>query len=61
MFLCKKRIKAKSVLAGGNSGDPNSKHFNDQAEMYLKMQFKDVLFYKKDVQDNAEKTYHPGD
>ncbi|MCY1553274.1 Penicillin amidase [compost metagenome] len=54
------RIKAKSVLAGGNSGDPNSKHFNDQALMYSKGQFKDVLFYKEDVVKHAERTYQPG-
>ncbi|RZK43490.1 MAG: acylase [Pedobacter sp.] len=55
------RIKAKSILAGGNSGDPNSKHFTDQALMYSKAQFKDVLFYKEDVVKNAERTYNPGD
>lgn len=55
------KIKAKSLLAGGNSGDPNSKHFDDQAEMYQKGTFKDVLFYKEDVIKNAEKTYHPGE
>jgi acyl-homoserine-lactone acylase len=55
------KIKAKSLLAGGNSGDPNSKHFFDQAKMYQNVQFKDVLFYKEDVQKNAEKTYHPGE
>ena len=54
------RIKAKSILAGGNSGDPKSKHFNDQAEMYAKGQFKDVLFYKEDVVKNAERSYQPG-
>lgn len=54
------RIKAKSILAGGNSGDPKSKHFNDQAEMYAKGQFKEVLFYKEDVVKHAEKTYQPG-
>ncbi|TDW48958.1 acyl-homoserine lactone acylase PvdQ [Flavobacterium sp. 270] len=55
------KIKAKSLLAGGNSGDVNSKHFTDQAEMYQKGQFKEVLFYKEDVIKNAEKTYHPGE
>ncbi len=63
-FVCAvefgKRIKAKSILAGGNSGDVNSKHFSDQAEMYSKGQFKDVLFYKEDVLKNAERTYQPG-
>ena len=52
---------AKSLLAGGESGDPHSKHFNDQLEMYAKGQFKDVLFYKEDVLKHAEKTYHPGE
>jgi acyl-homoserine-lactone acylase len=55
------RIKAKSLLAGGNSGNPSSKHFNDQAQMYTKGQFKEVLFYKEDVEKHAEKTYHPGE
>lgn len=54
------KIKAKSLLAGGNSGDPTSKHFTDQAEMYQKGTFKEVLFYREDVIKNAEKTYHPG-
>ncbi|SHM34934.1 penicillin acylase family protein [Flavobacterium chilense] len=64
-FVCAvefgKKIKAKSLLAGGNSSDPDSKHFSDQSEMYQKGQFKEVLFYKEDVLKNAEKTYHPGE
>lgn len=56
-----KKVKAKSLLAGGNSGNPQSKHFMDQAEIYQKGQFKDVLFYKEDVQKNAERTYRPGE
>ena len=55
------RIKAKSLLAGGESGDPKSKHFKDQLTMYTTRQFKDVLFYKEDVVKNAERTYHPGE
>jgi acyl-homoserine lactone acylase PvdQ len=64
-FICAvefgKRIKAKSLLAGGESGDAASKHFTDQAMMYTKGQFKDVLFYKEDVLQHAEKSYHPGE
>ena len=64
-FICAvefgKRIKAKSLLAGGESGDPNSKHFFDQGLMYSKGEFKDVLFYKEDVLKHAERTYHPGE
>ncbi|MBC5842506.1 penicillin acylase family protein [Flavobacterium sp. F-380] len=55
------KIKAKSLLAGGNSGNPSSKHFNDQSVMYQNGQFKDVLFYKEDVLKNAERNYHPGE
>jgi len=64
-FICVvefgKKIKAKSLLAGGESGDPNSKHFTDQALMYTKGQFKDVLFYKEDVLKHVERKYHPGE
>ena len=64
-FICAvefgKRIVAKSLLAGGESGDPSSPHFTDQAEMYTKGRFKDVLFYKEDVLKHAERTYHPGE
>jgi acyl-homoserine lactone acylase PvdQ len=56
-----KKVKAKSLLAGGESGDPNSKHFFDQGLMYSKGQFKDVLFYKEDVMKHVEKKYHPGE
>ncbi len=55
-----KKVSAKSLLAGGQSGDENSKHFFDQGEMYSKGQFKDVLFYKEDVLKHAVKTYQPG-
>lgn len=64
-FICAvefgKKIKAKSLLAGGESGHQDSKHFTDQAEMYTRGQFKDVLFYKEDVVKHAERSYHPGD
>ncbi len=64
-FICAvefgKKIKAKALLTGGESGDINSKHFNDQAQMYAKGQFRDVLFYPEDVLNHAEKKYHPGE
>ncbi len=55
------KVKAKSLLAGGESGDENSKHFFDQGLMYSKGQFKDVLFYKEDVMKHVERSYHPGE
>jgi acyl-homoserine lactone acylase PvdQ len=64
-FICAvefgKKIKAKSLLAGGQSGNEKSKHFFDQGEMYSKGIFKDVLFYKEDVLQHVERNYHPGE
>ena len=54
------KVKAKSMLAGGQSGDPDSPHFDDQAQRYADIEFKDVPFYKADVEARAEETYKPG-
>ncbi|MBO0321357.1 acylase [Muricauda sp. CAU 1633] len=55
------KVKAKTMLAGGQSGNPNSPHFNDQAQLYADKQFKDAAFYKEDVLKRAEHTYKPGE
>ena len=55
-----KRVKAKTLLAGGQSGDPKSKHFDDQAQRYADVKFKDVAYYREDVIKRAKETYHPG-
>ncbi len=54
------KVKAKSVLAGGQSGDPNSPHFTDQAQRYADANFKEVAYYREDVEKRAVKTYRPG-
>jgi len=54
------KVKAKSLLAGGQSGDPGSPHFNDQAQRYADRAFKDVAYYREDVERRAQRTYHPG-
>jgi acyl-homoserine-lactone acylase len=56
-----KKVKAKSIIIGGQSFDPGSKHFTDQAQMYIDGKFKDVLFYKEDVLKHVEREYHPGE
>ena len=55
------RVRAKSMLAGGQSGHPDSPHFYDQAQRYVDREFKDVAFYKEDVEQRATRTYHPGE
>ncbi|MCH7853969.1 MAG: acylase [Proteobacteria bacterium] len=55
------KVKAKTMLAGGQSGDPDSPHFYDQAQRYVDREFKDVAYYREDVDKRAERTYHPGE
>lgn len=55
-----KRIRARSLLAGGVSNNPRSPHFADQAAIYCQAKFKDVLFYREDVLKAAERQYQPG-
>lgn len=55
------KVKAKSILAGGQSGDPSSPHFDDQALPYAKAEFKEVAYYKEDVLERAKETYRPGE
>ncbi len=54
------KVKAKSLLAGGQSGNPFSPHFVDQAEIYAEGIFKDVHYYKEDVKNNQRRRYSPG-
>lgn len=55
------KVKAKSLLAGGQSSDPSSPHFDDQAQRYADVQFKDVAYYREDVEKRAQESYHPGE
>ena len=55
------KVKAKTMLAGGQSGDPASPHFADQAQRYADREFKDVAYYREDVDARAVRTYNPGD
>jgi acyl-homoserine-lactone acylase len=52
-------IHAKAILSGGESGDPKSPHFTDQAQMFTQGRFRDVLFSREDVLAHAERSYHP--
>src|SRR4030095_1647094 len=54
------KVSARAVTAGGQSGDPKSAHFNDQAERYARRHLRDVYFYPEDVKAHTERDYHPG-
>lgn len=46
---------AVSILPTGNSGNPMSKHYNDQAEMYNKGQFRKMLINRKAIEKVSTK------
>lgn len=54
------RVTAKAITVGGLNNDPDSPHFDDQAEMYTRGEFRDVLFYREDIEANLEHEYTPG-
>jgi acyl-homoserine-lactone acylase len=54
------RVRAKAVSAGGESGDPKSPHFNDQAKRYATGDLREVYFYREDLKGHTEKEYRPG-
>ena len=51
---------ARSLLVFGESADPQSRHFFDQAELYSTQQFKPAWFDLADIRKHLEKSYRPG-
>jgi acyl-homoserine-lactone acylase len=54
------KIKARAVMAGGQSGVMGSKHFADQIDRYASGNLRDIYFYREQLDGHTEKTYHPG-
>jgi acyl-homoserine-lactone acylase len=54
------RVRAKAVTAGGESGDPRSRHFNDEAKRYCTGDLRDVYFYRSQLKGHIEREYRPG-
>ena len=53
-------VRARAISAGGESGDPASPHFNDQAERYTTGNLRDVYFYPNQLKGHIQRQYHPG-
>ena len=53
------KVRARAVTAGGESGYPESKHFNDEAERYAAGNLRDVYFYPEQLKGHTVRTYHP--
>ncbi len=54
-------VRARAVTAGGESGDPASPHFDDQAARYASGDLRDVYFYPAQLRGHTERVYHPGE
>jgi acyl-homoserine lactone acylase PvdQ len=54
------KVRAIAVTAGGESGNPSSKHFNDQAMRYSTGDLREVYFYPAQLKGHTEREYHPG-
>jgi acyl-homoserine-lactone acylase len=53
-------VRARAVTAGGESGDPASPHFNDEAARYATGNLRVVYFYRSQLAGHTEREYHPG-
>jgi acyl-homoserine lactone acylase PvdQ len=54
-------VRARAVTAGGESGDPASPHFNDEAKRYAAGDLREVYFYPSQLAGHTERRYHPGE
>jgi acyl-homoserine-lactone acylase len=56
-----RKVRAKAITAGGESGHPNSPHFNDQALRYASGALREVYFYPEQLKGHVERVYRPGE
>ncbi|MFL5570845.1 MAG: penicillin acylase family protein [Gemmatimonadaceae bacterium] len=54
-------VRARAITAGGESGNPSSPHFNDEALRYSTGNLRDVYFYPSQLKGHIERIYHPGE
>jgi acyl-homoserine-lactone acylase len=53
-------VRARAITAGGESGNPASSHFDDEAQRYSTGNLRDVYFYPSQLKGHTERVYHPG-
>src|SRR5258706_10161148 len=54
-------VRARAITAGGESGNPSSRHFNDEAERYSTGNLRVVYFYPSQLKGHTARVYHPGE
>jgi acyl-homoserine-lactone acylase len=53
------KVTARAASTGGESGDPASAHFDDQAARYANGDLREVYFYPSQLVGHTEREYHP--
>jgi acyl-homoserine-lactone acylase len=55
------KVRAYAVTAGGESGQPGDRHFNDQAGRYASGNLREVYFWPAQLAGHVERSYRPGE
>jgi len=55
------KVRARAVTAGGESGRPDSPHFNDEALRYASGALREVYFWPEQLKGHTERRYRPGE
>jgi acyl-homoserine-lactone acylase len=55
------RVRAHAITAGGESGHPDSPHFNDEALRYASGDLRTVYFWPDELKGHVEGVYRPGE
>jgi acyl-homoserine-lactone acylase len=53
------KVRARAISIGGESSDPHSRHFGDQAARYADGALRTVYFYPEDLEGHIEREYRP--
>ena len=53
-------VRAWAITAGGESGNPASPHFSDEATQYAMGELRPVYYYESQLRGHIERQYHPG-
>ena len=59
-FSKDEKVKAKTILQFGESADPQSPHYFDQAQLYVQQKFKPAWFDWDEVVAHSSVKYQPG-